>query len=172
MYKQGDYSLRLIKSTDAEWTLELHNDPEVLFVLTDTTFVSLPQQYSWIETIQTCSKSTRLVLQFGTVPVGLARLDDIDKINRSICVGLDIVTEHRGHGHGKAGFKLILDYCFKELNMHRVWLLVLDTNTRAYELYKKLGFVEEGSQRERIYRDGKYHNYIMMSILRNEYVSR
>jgi RimJ/RimL family protein N-acetyltransferase len=169
MYKQGKYFYRPIEFFDLDWSLALHNDPDTLYMLTDTTLVSRTQQEKWIEALQYSNKSKRLVLEYDGSPIGLARLDDIDYTNRNICVGLDIIKEFRGKGHGNAGFKLLLDYCFKELNMHRAWLFVLDTNARAVSLYTKLGFVQEGEQRERLYRDGVYHNYIMMSLLKREW---
>lgn len=169
MYKKGEYSYRIIEERDIEWVRLLHNDPEVLFMLTDTSFISEIQQKNWFENISKSSKSRRLILDYKGECIGIARLDEIDYCNRSICVGLDIQKEFRGRGHGKNGFKLMLDYCFYELNMHRAWLLVAEFNEKAFNLYKKLGFIEEGIQRERLFRNGKYHNYIMMSILEEEY---
>lgn len=169
MYQKGDYSYRIIEERDIEWLRVLHNDPEVLYMLTDTSMISEKQQIAWFESISRSLKSKRLVLEFQDANIGLARLDDIDNINRSICVGLDISKEHRGKGHGYNGFKLMLDYCFFELNMNRTWLLVASFNKKAIKLYKKLGFTEEGIQRERLFRNGKYYDYIMMSILEKEY---
>jgi RimJ/RimL family protein N-acetyltransferase len=53
--------------------------------------------------------------------------------------------------------------------MNRLWLLVLENNKVALSLYRKAGFVEEGRQRKAIFRDGRYLDYLMMSILRSEY---
>lgn len=169
MYIKGDYRYRTIEEADLEWARKLHNDSEVLYMLTDTTMISEKQQLLWFESISSSTKSKRLILEYESKKIGLARLDEIDFLNRSICVGLDISSEFRGKGHGYNGFKLMLDYCFLELNMHRTWLLVAEFNKKAFALYRKLGFIEEGVQRERIFRNGKYHNYIMMSILEREY---
>ena len=53
--------------------------------------------------------------------------------------------------------------------MHRVWLAVLSTNKIAYNMYQKHGFKEEGVYREAVFRDGKYHDYIIMSVLEEEF---
>jgi diamine N-acetyltransferase len=53
--------------------------------------------------------------------------------------------------------------------MNRLWLLVLENNEPAKNLYKKMGFVNEGVQRQAIFKEGQYHDYIMMSLLRGEY---
>jgi RimJ/RimL family protein N-acetyltransferase len=70
-------------------------------------------------------------------------------------------------GHGKRATRIILSYGFGRLNLHSIWLGVNEHHIRARNLYKSVGFVEEGCLRERFFRDG-YHNIIRMSILENE----
>ena len=110
----------------------------------------------WYATTVTISSAS-----FGT--------DEIDKANRSIRVGADIVRELRGQGYGRKVYRLLKKYCFDYLNMHRVWLAVLDTNEAGRRLYESEGFEVEGRYREAIFRDGKYHDYILMSILEQQY---
>ncbi len=169
MFKSGEYLLRILEKFELEWARELHNDPEVLTMLTDASFINETQQIKWYESLCTSTKSKRLVIEYNGEKIGLVRLDDIDQVNQSICVGLDIAKVYRGQGHGKKSFKVLLEYVFHELNMNRAWLLVAEFNERAYKLYKSLGFIEEGRQRERLYRFGRHYDYIMMSILKKEY---
>ena len=169
MYCSGKYNIRIIEAKDIDWARKLHNDPEVLFMLTDSTFVSEIQQKVWYERLSLSNSSRRYVIEYEGENIGLIRLDDIDLLNRSICVGLDIKKKYRRNGHGYHSFKLLIKYCFDELNMNRIWLLVASFNINAIGLYNKLGFKEEGRQRERLFRNGKYSDYIMMSILRSEF---
>lgn len=74
-----------------------------------------------------------------------------------------------GHGHGSEATKLILEYGFKHLKLHRIQLIVLDFNKRAQQVYRKLGFVEEGIQREARLIEDKYHNIILMGMLEKEF---
>ncbi len=73
-----------------------------------------------------------------------------------------------GHGYGKEATRLILEFGFKHLKLHRIELLVLDSNERARRMYRKLGFVEEGVQRETRLVDGEWHNVVLMGILEKE----
>jgi RimJ/RimL family protein N-acetyltransferase len=172
MYLENDYKLRILEEKDIEWARNLHNDPEVLYMLTDTSFISEKRQKDWFEKISLSNSSKRYVIEFQDKAIGLARLDDIDMSNQSICIGLDIDKNYRGKGHGFKSFQLLLKYCFNELNMNRVWLFVASFNLKAYQLYQKLGFKDEGRQRERLFRNGGYHDYIMMSIIRSEYKNK
>ena len=103
------------------------------------------------------------------MPFGLIRLDNIDTINKSICVGMDIDTAFRGQGLAKEIYRVLMQLLFDQ-GFNRIWLLVLDFNIRAINLYLKLGFKLEGSQRKAIFRNNSYHDYLMMSILKDEYV--
>ena len=76
-----------------------------------------------------------------------------------------------GRGYGTQVTQAILGYGFGRLNLHSIWLGVNEHHIRAYNLYKKVGFVEEGCLRERFFRDG-YHDMIRMSILEDEWRSR
>jgi RimJ/RimL family protein N-acetyltransferase len=45
---------------------------------------------------------------------------------------------------------------------------VFDDNPRAIRVYERLGFVHEGRKREADFRDGKYRDKVMMSLLEGE----
>lgn len=77
-----------------------------------------------------------------------------------------------GRGLGPEAIDLLLAYGFAELNLHRVHLVVLAFNTRAIRAYEKVGFVEEGRMRERVFRDGAWHDHVIMGMLQREFLSR
>lgn len=75
-----------------------------------------------------------------------------------------------GHGYGSETTKLMLEYGFKQLKLHRIELIVLDSNERALHMYRNLGFVEEGVQREARLIEDKWHDVISLGILEKEYM--
>ena len=98
----------------------------------------------------------------------LARIFKSHKIAREF--GIIIGDKNQwGQGYGSEATELILDYGFQHLNLHRIQLLVLDFNERALHMYRKLGFIEEGIQREARIVDDKWDNVIMMSLLEHEF---
>jgi diamine N-acetyltransferase len=46
---------------------------------------------------------------------------------------------------------------------------VVGFNERAIRFYEKVGFREEGRQRDGYYCDHAYHDFVMMSILEDEF---
>jgi RimJ/RimL family protein N-acetyltransferase len=102
--------------------------------------------------------------------VGLTRLYDIDSLHRTAILGISIGrSSERGKGLGTDASRVTIRYGFEELNLHRIWLDVFGYNRRAYELYRRLGFTEEGRWREHLERDGRRHDVILMGLLRQEW---
>ena len=163
--------LRPIEAKDLEFLRLMHNDPTTLLCLTDARMVNELQQRQWFENMLASKTSCRLAVVVDNHIIGCVRLDHYDAINRSVQVGGDISTEFRGKGFGSLMFEACLDHVFNVLNCHRAYLSVLESNEVALKMYVKHGFVEEGRQREAIFRNGKYLDYINMGLLENEYRS-
>ena len=77
--------------------------------------------------------------------------------------------ENRGKGAGTFATKEMLNHAFYNLNLHRVELTVLDDNSRAINLYEKVGFVKEGTKRQCNFKQGKFVDMHMYSMLREEF---
>lgn len=155
-----------------EWARVLHNDPEVLGMLTDPRIVTPEQQEAWFAKLQASKSSVRQIAFIDDVPFSVIRLDQIDYDNKSVCVGLDIHKDFRGKKLAKPLYQEIFKEWFEDRGFHRVWLMVASYNTRAVNLYTSLGMTREGTQREALLKEGVYHDYHIMSILEQEYVKQ
>ena len=74
-----------------------------------------------------------------------------------------------GKGYGTEAGRLLLDYAINKLGFHRVSIGVVGLNERALRFWKKLGFKKEGVERDGYYFDNKFSDFIMMSILEDEF---
>jgi UDP-4-amino-4,6-dideoxy-N-acetyl-beta-L-altrosamine N-acetyltransferase len=169
MFEYGGVAIRPVEESDLEKLKALRGDPRIWMMLGDISMINWSAQQEWFNGLQGDPKRRYFVLSSKQQEfLGVVRMDEIDWTNRSIRVGGDILPEYHNQGLGTKMFELVKKYCFDYLNMHRLWLFVLDTNTAAINLYLKAGFKEEGRQKQAIFRDGTYHDYIMMSVLRSE----
>lgn len=75
----------------------------------------------------------------------------------------------RNQGFGADALSVLLRYAFCEMNLHRVGLYVFSYNEAALSLYRRQGFSEEGRMRDAAWRDGCFHDIILMSILAPEW---
>jgi len=75
-------------------------------------------------------------------------------------------------GLGSEAARLTVACGFDRLNLETIYLGVNTENKRAIRSYERAGFVAEGVRRKLIYRNGRYYDALMMSILREEYVAQ
>ena len=62
----------------------------------------------------------------------------------------------------------LVEFAFRDLGLHRVWLQVFATNARALKAYEKAGFAREGRMREGVFVDGRFVDVVAMGILADE----
>ena len=77
--------------------------------------------------------------------------------------------EEWGKGYGTETILLLLDRAFRQLDFHRVAIGVVGFNERAIRFWEKVGFRKEGIERDGYYYDHKYYDFVMMSILEDEF---
>ena len=150
------------------------NDPEVTFFLDiyDKPKTTLKMEKDWINK----NKKNKNNLSFSIdtsegIHIGVVSLRDIQPLHKNAQFGIIIGDKkYWGQGYGTEAGKLIIDYGFKKLKLHRIWLGFYAYNIRGEKSYKKLGFKKESCLRDQIYRNGYYHNLINMGILREEYL--
>ncbi len=106
-------------------------------------------------------------------PVGVAGLYLIQWVCRRgefrILIG---DNEGRGRGYGTEAAQLIVHYGFNILNLETIYLGVNVENRGAVRSYEKAGFRREGVRRKLVYRNGRYYDALMMSVLRDEWRER
>jgi len=172
MFIFGGITIRTVEERDLEPMRALRNDPTTWTMLTDVGMIDDESQRRWFERVRVATdRRYYVVCDDDHDFIGIVRTDEIDRVNRSIRVGADIARQLRGRGYGRKVYRLLKKYCFDYLNVHRIWLAVLDTNDAGRKLYETEGFQVEGKYREGVFRDGKYRDYILMSILEQEYRS-
>ncbi|GAB6988284.1 GNAT family N-acetyltransferase [Paenibacillus pini] len=111
-----------------------------------------------------------IVLKEEDKVIGDIALLDIDLNNRNAHMRIALFNDEEcSKGYGTEAMRILLNYGFGSLNLHRVELNVYSFNPRAIKAYEKLGFVKEGVQRDILFYDHEYHDAITMSILEDEF---
>lgn len=76
-------------------------------------------------------------------------------------------TGMHGKGYGTDAIQTLCRFGFEELNLHKIKAVVFDFNEAALRCYEKCGFIREGLLKQEIYREGAYHDVVMMGLIRN-----
>lgn len=145
-----EVSLRMGNISDAETLLELERE-----VLSESEFMvsvieefdeSLEQLRSWIQKILENQRDTLFVAEIKGKVVGLIvfRSKNTKRLSHTGSFTAMVKKEYRNQGIGKLLIKKLLDWAEQNPLIEKVSLGVLSTNQRAIELYKSMGFVEEG----------------------------
>src|ERR671927_1420867 len=81
-------------------------------------------------------------------------------------IGLAVHDKWQAKGVGTALMKALIDVADNWLNLSRLELTVFTDNEPALKLYKKLGFVVEGTHKKFAFRDGEYVDVYAMARVR------
>jgi len=103
--------------------------------------------------------------------VGYISLNNIDYIHRKADWGGIMVGDEDARNNNVAfeATFLMLDFAFSQLNLRRVVGYWLAENLSSIMLGRSLGFQKEGLLRSSIYKNGKYYDQVIMSILSEDF---
>ena len=168
--------LRAIERTDISTFLRWFNDPEVRQYLLMYEPMSRAREERWFEERLGARDDYLLGIEAPEGEdwrlIGNCGLRNVDWENRTAVLGITLgEKDYWGQGYGTDAVRTMLRFAFAELNLHRVELEVFDYNPRAQACYRKAGFQHEGTRRQAFYRQGRYHDVHLMSILREEFMA-
>jgi len=134
--------------------------------------VRLETTAEWIRGVAEQNLKTRAVfaIRFRGALAGVAQLHMLDWVQRTALLGVYVGSpDARGARLGEAAVRLLLDYAFGGLDLHRVGLEVVASNAAAKRLYARLGFVREGVMRQAYQRGGVREDIEYHGMLRSEW---
>ncbi|MEM1268941.1 MAG: GNAT family protein [Bacteroidota bacterium] len=106
----------------------------------------------------------------GNGLIGVAYIGRVDSHNRHCAIGLTIGDRaYWGQGYGREVLALLLQHCFEQLGMHRVSAEAFEYNDAWRRLVQWAGFRHEGTQRDYLFRDGRFWDREDYGLLAHEY---
>lgn len=127
---------------------------------------------SWYSTLLSNDKDfiRGIFLSSNDALLGYAGICNISNLNKSGEYFVFIGDKSQwGKGIGTITTQKVLEYGFEQLKLHRIMLTVSEPNIGGIRAYEKAGFQLEGRLRQACFRDGKYHDKLVMSILREDF---
>ena len=101
------------------------------------------------------------------VYIGGIDLTSIDWIDKNGVLSIAIAeNSNRNKGFATEAMKLLLDYAFNKLHLHKIELGVYSDNKAAVRCYEKLGFNIEGTLKDHMLVDGKYRDLLQMGLIK------
>lgn len=167
---------RALELDDMERLVKWINDPDITQFLTMGRFpINFTREEEWLKGLYKGQNDIvmGIVLKDGDIHIGNCGLHQIDWVSRGCIFGIMIgEKEYQNRGYGTEATLLMLKYAFEVLNLNRVELTVYEYNKRAIRCYEKAGFILEGRLREKMFKNGSFHDVLIMSILRSEWKNK
>jgi len=176
MLKGKSVLLRPVKRSDISYFLKWFNDPEIVQYV--GLYLPMTEMYEekFIEELGTTRARSDVILVIeavegdSTKPIGNCGLHQINPKDCNALFGIVIgEKDYWSKGYGLEAARLLIDYGFQQLNLHRISSYAFAFNERSIKLHKKLGFREEGRLRQATFKNGQYHDHVQFGILREEW---
>ncbi len=163
--------IRLAKEIDAESIIDIRK--EIILSKTTTKFFivspnKLPNDIdAEKEKIRKSNEKGNLyiVYEVDKKVVGFLIFNryELDRLRHAGTMGMGIREAYCNQGIGTELIEFLISWAKGQEGLEKVCLGVVSINDRAIKVYKRMGFVEEGRQRNQIkYEDGSYGDDVLM----------
>lgn len=130
---------------------------------------SLESHLEWMRSAVHSQQYRGYTINFGEEIVGGCSLKHISRVNMNAEFDIYLSEASAGKGFGRGALAQLVAIGFGELNLHRIYAYLIESNQGALNMYTKLGFVQEGVMRDHVRKDGTYHNSIIIGLLKEDY---
>lgn len=174
-FGSNNFRIRLAQNSDREIVWKAYKNAPKEF------FYHIPE-ISW-ENIQTWYPENSIINFDLSIPFNAMLLDpdeneiefvanvtltmkSIGRMKHTAILGIIVFPQHQGNGLGTFLTQMIIEVAKAKPNILRLELEVCAGNKKAYHIYKKCGFQEEGKLRNGwLYPYGEFDDLVMMSII-------
>jgi RimJ/RimL family protein N-acetyltransferase len=164
--------LRPLAREDLVYLQKWLEDAEIRGLIGEVASMSKADSEKFLEKVRADTERAwfMVVVKENNKVIGEAGLLRMDRAWRTTDVSVIIwEREEWGKGYGTEAVLLLLDHAFGHLGFHRAAVGVVGFNERALRFWEKVGFKKEGLQRDGYYYNAKYCDFVLMSILEDEF---
>jgi RimJ/RimL family protein N-acetyltransferase len=164
--------LRAFERDDAERCYRWMNDPNIIRTLKSRYPIAFQNEVEWLDRAMHESFTERhfaIEKKDDRTHIGNASIHDIDWVSRNASFGLFIGEPTAwNRGFGTDSILTLVRFAFEEMNLMKLRINVFEYNEKAKHLLMAHGFVEEGKLVRDFFREGTYHDIVILSIFRDD----
>lgn len=162
-----------LQERDLQQVMEWRMRPDITKYMNTDPQLTLEGQQNWYTRIKDDPTQRYWLIHVDGVPSGLMSIVDIDKINGRCSWGYYIANlEVRSLYLALYLEWNLYDYVFEKLGLHKLCNETFVLNAQVVRLHKLCGSKEDGIMREHIYKNGKYYDVSVGSILAEEWFEK
>jgi RimJ/RimL family protein N-acetyltransferase len=103
--------------------------------------------------------------------LGATLLWGIDPHNRSAHLGVSLRPQHCGKGFGTDVLKVLCEYAFVTLGLHRLQLETLEDNLAMIGSARSAAFTQEGTTKESAWVSGRFLDDVVFGLLARDWIA-
>jgi len=160
------------KERDMELFLQWFNDEEVMRFLWVRYPLTRKGEEEWFDRISESKTDFVFVIETtdSSIPIGVIGLHQISYPDGTAVTGTTIGNqEYWGKGYGTDAKMLLLRYAFHTLGLRKICSSVWAFNERSHRYALKCGYHEEARRKDQVFKDGEYHDEILMAVYRQDW---
>ncbi|RPJ41571.1 MAG: N-acetyltransferase, partial [Chloroflexi bacterium] len=164
--------LRPVEASDAALMHKWMNDPEIRYLTGEVMPSTLADTEDYIQKLRGSSDRVWFIIALKETGRAIGETGLLRMFHPWRTTDLSIILGEKdawSQGYGTEVINLMLDFAFGYLNFHRVSIGVVEFNEKALRFYEKIGFKKEGIQRDGYFYNHCYSDFVMMSILEEEF---
>lgn len=154
-----------LSDDEIELVRNCRNHDEVRKWMYSDNIIPLCDHINFINNLKENNKNYYWLVQVKMKYIGVISLNRIDFQNGNAYLGIYANPFELLKGKGGLLFNCAKKLAFDYANFHTLKIEVMDTNEKATDFYEKIGFREEGRLKEFVFRNGKWHDMIVMGII-------
>jgi RimJ/RimL family protein N-acetyltransferase len=162
--------LRAFEPDDAERCYRWMNDPNIVRTLKTRYPIAFQNEQEWLERAMHASPTERhfaIERKDDRSHIGNSSIHDIDWVSRNAWFGLFIGEPSAwNRGFGGDAISTMVRFAFDDMNLMKLRINVFDYNDRAKHVLEARGFRQEGKLEKDFYREGTWHDIVILSIFR------
>lgn len=160
--------LRPITAKDTDTVVRWRNDEKIVrnFIYRET--ISREEHLNWLHTKVETGKVIQFIIcdKVTQKPLGSVYLQNFKEASRQAEEGIFLGEEEAyGRGIGTEAAKLVVEYAFTELGLHKLTARVLGYNMGSRKMHERAGYVQESCLKDELFLDGKYEDLLFYGIL-------
>ena len=160
--------LRPITVEDTDDVLRWRNAPHVVKNFIYRKPITREEHLAWLEQKVFVGKVVQFIIcdKKTDQPLGSVYIQNIEEEHRKAEEGIFIgEAEGFGRGIGSEAAKLMVEYAFHTLQLHKLSARVLSFNTASIRMHEKAGYVQESYLHDELFLDGRFEDLVFLGII-------
>lgn len=142
-----------------------------------TTWAEREKVVAWIREQQTLTLDTfgeyvEFAVELGEASIGTVGLKRSSKLNKVAEVGWALDPKYGGKGYATEATAAFMDWCFRNLDLHRFTSVCDARNTGSYKLMERLGMRREALHLKSSLIKGEWVDDFVYAVLEEEWLRR